>query len=344
MEYEISVPGNGKSDEEKVIFIPASIIPESTGDRKRPHGHQFLTVEIKKAICEFKETHPDAKSKDLQTFALAKYGVQNIPRSTIHTILKDKEKYMDFDSTGMDPTTTTRIRKGRCEKMENVLYSWYKKAKATGSHVSDAQVVAVARYLGEKMDVPENFAFSSGWLSLWKERKGISKPGKKRPSRKPKPKSPVSSTICKTEDSSTTSELVPGPSQTVREVYANFLASSEVSSTTRTRAPALQQSVQAESFTNPHHGSGFTDFHLTCDDIKQEPGLESNESDRESDDNSYEDSEADSISNLQPLQEFIKPDPNPVSGTEPPRKKSRTQNTTISIQSHTFKQPKSKML
>ncbi len=343
MEYKISVPGNDNSNEDKVISIPASVIPESTGDRKRPHGHQFLTVEIKKAICEFKESHPDAKTKDLQSFALARYGVKNIPRSTIHTILKDKEKYMDFDSTGMDPTTTTRIRKGRCEKMENVLFSWYKKAKATGSHVSDAQVVAVARYLGEKMDVPENFAFSSGWLSLWKERKGISKPGKKRPSRKPKPKSTkVSSTICKAENSSTTSQLVPGPSQTVEAVYANFLASSEVSSTTKTRAPALQQSVQAESFTNPHHVSGFTDFHLTCDNIKQEPGLESNESDPESNDGSFEDCDKDNVTHLQSLQEFIKPDPNPVSESQLPRKKARTQNSVVSVQSHTFKQPKSK--
>ena len=98
----------------------------------------------------------------------------------MHTILGDKEKYLNFDDSVMDASKTMRLRKGRCEKMENVLFAWYKKAKATGVHISDAQIVAVARHLGQKLDVPENFAYSNGWLSNWKVRKGIYKVPPKR--------------------------------------------------------------------------------------------------------------------------------------------------------------------
>ena len=57
--------------------------------------------------------------------------------------------------------------------MEEVLYSWYKKALAEKVQITDAQIVAVARKIGERLKVPENFAYSYNWLSGFKIRMGI---------------------------------------------------------------------------------------------------------------------------------------------------------------------------
>ena len=181
MEVTVELPAaEGAEDAEKAVIVLPSLGDGGRQARRRPSGHRFLSVAVKRAICEFKEKTPGANTKQIQQFADKQLGIKHLPRSTVHTILGDKEKYLNFDDSVMDASKTLRMRRGRCEKMESVLYAWYKKAKATGVHISDAQIVAVARHLGHKLDVPENFAYSNGWLSNWKVRKGIYKVPPKR--------------------------------------------------------------------------------------------------------------------------------------------------------------------
>ena len=181
MEVTVDLPTpEGEEDAEKAVIVLPSLGEGGRQARRRPSGHRFLSVAVKRAICEFKQNSPGANTKQIQQFADKQFGIKHLPRSTVHTILGDKEKYLNFDDSVMDASKTMRLRKGRCEKMENVLFAWYKKAKATGMHISDAQIVAVARHLGQKLDVPDNFAYSNGWLSNWKVRKGIYKVPPKR--------------------------------------------------------------------------------------------------------------------------------------------------------------------
>lgn len=191
MEVTVDLPSTeGEGEGEKAVIVLPSLGEDGAKQaRRRPSGHRFLTVAVKRAICEFKQKTPDASTKQVQDFARQRFGIKHLPRSTVHTILGDREKYLNFDDSVMDANKTLRLRKGRCEKMENVLYAWYKKAKATGVHISDAQIVAVARHLGQKLDVPENFAYSNGWLSNWKVRKGIHKVPPKRKRSKATPSS-----------------------------------------------------------------------------------------------------------------------------------------------------------
>ena len=181
MEVTVDLPAQeGEEESEKAVIVLPSLGEGGRQARRRPSGHRFLSVAVKRAICEFKQNSPGASTKQIQQFADRQFGIKHLPRSTVHTILGDKEKYLNFDDSVMDASKTMRLRKGRCEKMENVLFAWYKKAKAIGMHISDAQIVAVARHLGQKLDVPDNFAYSNGWLSNWKVRKGIYKVPPKR--------------------------------------------------------------------------------------------------------------------------------------------------------------------
>ncbi len=183
MEVTVDLPGTGEAagqggeEEQAVIVLPAL---SAQSQRRRPSGHRFLTVAVKRAICQYKQRTPAATIKNVQQYAHQRFGIKHLPRSTVHTIISDSAKYLNFDDSTMDASTTMRLRKGKCDKMENVLFAWYKKAKAVGVHISDAQIVAVARHLGKKLDVPQSFAYSNGWLSNWKVRKGIHKASTKR--------------------------------------------------------------------------------------------------------------------------------------------------------------------
>ena len=95
-----------------------------------------------------------------------------MPSSTLSSILSNAEKYLSLDDS-QATTGRLKLRAGNNQKMEEVLYSWYKKAMAEKMQITDAQIVAVARKIGERLKVPENFAYSYNWLSGFKIRMGI---------------------------------------------------------------------------------------------------------------------------------------------------------------------------
>ena len=131
-----------------------------------------MSLAAKKALCEYKRDRPKASQNELRAFLEREFGVQKVPGSTMSSILANAGKYLSLDDS-QATTGRLKLRPGNNQKMEEVLYSWYKKAVAEKVPITDAQIVAVARKIGERLKVPENFAYSYNWLSGFKIRMGI---------------------------------------------------------------------------------------------------------------------------------------------------------------------------
>ena len=151
---------------------------DDSSPRAKRQGFQYvyLSLAAKKALCQYKRDNPKATQKDIRAYIEREFGVTKVPSSTLSSILANAEKYLSLDDS-QATTGRLKLRAGNNQKMEEVLYSWYKKAMAEKMQITDAQIVAVARKIGERLKVPENFAYSYNWLSGFKIRMGIvSKP------------------------------------------------------------------------------------------------------------------------------------------------------------------------
>ena len=149
---------------------------DNSPGRAKRSGFQYLSLAAKKALCQYKRDNPKARHSEIQAYIEREFGVRKMPSSTMSSILANAEKYLSLDDS-QATTGRLKMRAGNNQKMEEVLYSWYKKAMAEKMQISDAQIVAVARKIGQRLKVPENFAYSYNWLSGFKIRMGIvSKP------------------------------------------------------------------------------------------------------------------------------------------------------------------------
>ena len=145
---------------------------DDNSPKSKRHGFQYMSLAAKKALCEYKRDKPKASQNELRAFLEREFGVQKVPGSTMSSILANAGKYLSLDDS-QATTGRLKLRPGNNQKMEEVLYSWYKKAVAEKVQITDAQIVAVARKIGERLKVPENFAYSYNWLSGFKIRMGI---------------------------------------------------------------------------------------------------------------------------------------------------------------------------
>ena len=145
---------------------------DDNSPKSKRHGFQYMSLAAKKALCEYKRDRPKASQNELRAFLEREFGVQKVPGSTMSSILANAGKYLSLDDS-QATTGRLKLRPGNNQKMEEVLYSWYKKAVAEKVPITDAQIVAVARKIGERLKVPENFAYSYNWLSGFKIRMGI---------------------------------------------------------------------------------------------------------------------------------------------------------------------------
>ena len=145
---------------------------DDNAPKAKRRGFQYMSLAAKKALCEYKRDKPKATHNELRGFLEKDFGVKKVPGSTMSSILSNAHKYLSLDDS-QATTGRLKIRPGNNQKMEEVLYSWYKKALAEKIPVTDAQIVAVARKIGERLKVPQNFAYSYNWLSGFKIRMGI---------------------------------------------------------------------------------------------------------------------------------------------------------------------------
>ncbi|UYV71441.1 hypothetical protein LAZ67_8003210 [Cordylochernes scorpioides] len=70
--------------------------------------------------------------------------------------------------------SSKRQRVGKFSDLEDALFNWFTQKRANNIIITDDLLREKAKKLGEHLDVPENFAYSSGWLQRFKGRFHIS--------------------------------------------------------------------------------------------------------------------------------------------------------------------------
>ncbi len=177
IEVEIPSDNVGQPGQRVVISVPMK--RPWSGDPNDPNfakvkkrDFQYISLAAKKALCVYKRDHPKASQQEIKAYLDREFDIKRIPSSTLSTILANADKYLSLDDS-QATTGRVKLRPGNNHKMEEVLFSWYKKAQAEKISITDAQIVAVARKIGERLKVPDSFAYSYNWLSGFKIRMGI---------------------------------------------------------------------------------------------------------------------------------------------------------------------------
>ncbi|UYV77037.1 K02A2.6-like [Cordylochernes scorpioides] len=87
----------------------------------------------------------------------------SLPRTTVRDILTQAEKWENY-TVG----SSKRQRVGKFSDLEDALFNWFTQKLANNIIITDDLLREKAKNLGEQLDVPENFAYSSGWLQRFK--------------------------------------------------------------------------------------------------------------------------------------------------------------------------------
>ena len=94
-----------------------------------------------------------------------------ISRSTLSTILKDKEKLCASSAVGN--SKKKRQRESTLPKADDALFQWFTAARAQSVLVSGEILKAKAEELSEEFNHSDSWTCSSRWLCQWKKHHNI---------------------------------------------------------------------------------------------------------------------------------------------------------------------------
>lgn len=95
-----------------------------------------------------------------------------VARSTIATILKDKEKIMKCQLQSHLAPSRKRLRLGDFQRVDSAVLTWFKDVRAQNVPVSGPMIQEKAREFAAILDVTD-FEASSGWLHRFRQRNAI---------------------------------------------------------------------------------------------------------------------------------------------------------------------------
>ncbi|XP_037071015.1 uncharacterized protein LOC119092144 [Pollicipes pollicipes] len=126
-----------------------------------------LTLKEKKAvILEVENSNGRTKSQIAEQF--------RIPKSTLSTILKEKERILNLnDADDLGPQRKRmRIRRGVHPQLEEALFAWLQEQAAANQTVSGQKMLARSQELAQQLGV-DDFKNSVAWLEGFKRRHGL---------------------------------------------------------------------------------------------------------------------------------------------------------------------------
>ena len=109
------------------------------------------------------------KYQAYQLQVAAKYG---IPKNTLSTWIKNKDKIFEAAKKGMN-TKRQRLRAGSYEKLDQAIFKWLLTVRSRDVAVSALILKTKALDFAEKMSI-DNFHASDGWLDRWKKLYNVS--------------------------------------------------------------------------------------------------------------------------------------------------------------------------
>lgn len=112
-----------------------------------------------KALKELEQEGATHKSVAL------KYGV---PRNTITTWVKNKEKY--FSALEKSSNKRRKIREGTNKDLDAVVFKWFLAKRSQNIPIDGSMIKEKALGYAKELGVSSDFRASDGWLHRWKKR------------------------------------------------------------------------------------------------------------------------------------------------------------------------------
>lgn len=127
-----------------------------------------LTAKEKQEICIYSEVNPSLSHQSISEYFALKFN-KEIKRRTIGDILSDRAKWK-----GVSNVDRKSAKGSSLSELDDALYLWFSNARQRNIPVTEDILRRKAQDLGTRLDVPEDFKYSSGWVTNFKKRHGIS--------------------------------------------------------------------------------------------------------------------------------------------------------------------------
>ena len=128
-----------------------------------------ISAAKKQEICQYKEENQKATQQDIARHFSLTWGTA-IGRSTISSILKEKDKWLSFPMQGS--TDLTRGRSCKKSLLESALSMWLNDVRTKNLPVNSDMIIEKTKKFGGELGVV-GFSYSNGWLDRFKKRHGI---------------------------------------------------------------------------------------------------------------------------------------------------------------------------
>lgn len=143
-----------------------------SGEATKHHGN--LTNAQKQELCQYHETNPRIKQKDLAQWSYKQFNLSKVPtQPTISNILKNKKRFLE--QVSQKDKALRRIGKLKCEKVEKKLLSWILQCQHKRVALSGLAIQTKAQQLARVLNIPADKTpvFSEGWLWKFQKRHGL---------------------------------------------------------------------------------------------------------------------------------------------------------------------------
>ena len=134
------------------------------GHSEQMSKHRSIDLATKIAVIDAVEAGTRNKTEIAKSFSL--------PKSTLSTILKNKDRLRESYATASFDRGRKRLRLAAHPDIEEVLFSWFKQARCMNVPISGPILKVKAKELALKLG-HFNFACSTGWLERFKSRHSI---------------------------------------------------------------------------------------------------------------------------------------------------------------------------
>lgn len=145
--------------------MPAAIVVPFT--RRKMSRRKQLTLDVKTKIRLIEEVQRSGKSR---AHIAETYGVS---KSTVSTIMKNKDKFLKAMATGFVGSRVKRMRVAQHANLENALINWLVRVRGDSKfQISGQEIQDKANQLAKSLNI-KDFKCSSGWLWRFQNRHGL---------------------------------------------------------------------------------------------------------------------------------------------------------------------------
>ena len=135
--------------------------------KKTKRNHIIMDAYKKKEIVIFMLQNPSKTQFDVAKHFSEKFN-HPVCRRTVGDINRDKEKWLNCKNNNHLIQSSAKF-----PKLEEALTVWMHNARENNFILTDEMIIHKAKTLGEILNIPEDFQYSSGWLYRFKKRNGI---------------------------------------------------------------------------------------------------------------------------------------------------------------------------